>query len=252
MMVEVPSAVMMIDHFVEEVDFLSIGTNDLIQYTLAVDRGNKEVANLYNASDPAMLRLIDMTLKAANRAGVPANMCGQMSGSTTYTQLLIGLGLRHFSVAARRASGNQAGGAAIDRRRLRADRRAGDEHGKRSNHQQLFARGIETNAPCQTPVMTCRRQFVVETRETLDDRSAKRVPTAVSRIQLRRILTEIYPFFPELILPRFGSADGKRTYGATTRANPLSRSKTIFAGSVTAIWCEPGSVCCVARRCRWA
>jgi len=99
MMVEVPSAVMMIDHFVEEVSFLSIGTNDLIQYTLAVDRGNKEVANLYNASDPAMLRLIDMTLKSAHRRGIPANMCGQMSGSTTYTQLLIGLGLRHFSVA---------------------------------------------------------------------------------------------------------------------------------------------------------
>jgi phosphotransferase system enzyme I (PtsI) len=99
MMVEVPSAVMMIDHFVEEVDFLSIGTNDLTQYTLAVDRGNKEVANLYNASDPAMLRLIDLTLKAAERGGIPVNMCGQMSGSTTYTQLLIGMGLRHFSVA---------------------------------------------------------------------------------------------------------------------------------------------------------
>lgn len=98
MMVEVPSAVMMIDHFVEEVDFISIGTNDLIQYTLAVDRGNKEVANLYNASDPAMLRLIDMTIKAAKKGDIPANMCGQMSGSTTYTQLLIGLGLRHFSV----------------------------------------------------------------------------------------------------------------------------------------------------------
>ncbi len=98
MMVEVPSAVMMIDHFVEEVDFLSIGTNDLIQYTLAVDRGNKEVANLYNASDPAMLRLIDMTIKAGQKGGIPVNMCGQMSGSTTYTQLLIGLGLRHFSV----------------------------------------------------------------------------------------------------------------------------------------------------------
>jgi len=81
------------------VDFISIGTNDLIQYTLAVDRSNKEVAALYNACDPAVLRLIDMSIKAADRAKVGVNMCGQMSGSTTYTQLLLGLGLRQFSVA---------------------------------------------------------------------------------------------------------------------------------------------------------
>ena len=94
MMVEVPAAVMMIDHFVEEVDFVSIGTNDLVQYTLAVDRSNKEVASLYNSCDPAVLRLIDMTIKACNRANIPANLCGQMSGSVRYTQLLLGLGLR--------------------------------------------------------------------------------------------------------------------------------------------------------------
>jgi phosphotransferase system enzyme I (PtsI) len=99
MMVEVPAAVMMIDQFVEEVDFVSIGTNDLIQYALAVDRTNKEVASLYNSCDPAVLRLIDMTVKAARRAEISSNLCGQMSGSVRYTQLLLGLGLRTFSVA---------------------------------------------------------------------------------------------------------------------------------------------------------
>jgi phosphotransferase system enzyme I (PtsI) len=98
MMVEVPAAVMMIDHFVREVDFVSLGTNDLIQYTMAVDRSNKDVAGLYNASDPAVVRLIEMTVRACRKANIQANLCGQMSGSVTYTQLLLGLGLRHFSV----------------------------------------------------------------------------------------------------------------------------------------------------------
>ncbi len=98
MMVETPAAAMMIDVFVKEVDFVSIGTNDLIQYTLAVDRGNKDVADLYNASDPSVLRLIRRSLDAAAAVGVPANLCGQMSGSVVYTQLLLGLGLRQLSV----------------------------------------------------------------------------------------------------------------------------------------------------------
>jgi phosphotransferase system enzyme I (PtsI) len=98
MMVEVPSAVIMLDQFVDEVDFLSIGTNDLIQYTLAVDRGNKDVADLYSSADPALLRLIDKTLKTAAPAEVPVSLCGQMSGSPTYTMLLLGLGLRSLSV----------------------------------------------------------------------------------------------------------------------------------------------------------
>ena len=75
MMVEVPAAVMMIDHFVEEVDFLSIGTNDLIQYTLAVDRSNKDVAELYNAGDPAVLRLIDMAIDGGRRASRCRSTC---------------------------------------------------------------------------------------------------------------------------------------------------------------------------------
>ncbi|MGB8854491.1 MAG: phosphoenolpyruvate--protein phosphotransferase [Pirellulales bacterium] len=98
MMVETPAAVMMLDTFIKEVDFVSIGTNDLIQYTLAVDRGNKDVADLYNACDPAVLRLLRRSLDVAREAGVPANVCGQMSGSVMFTQLLLGLGLRQLSV----------------------------------------------------------------------------------------------------------------------------------------------------------
>lgn len=97
-MVEVPSVVMMIDRFVEEVDFLSIGTNDLVQYTLAVDRNNKDVVSLYNDSDPAVLKLIEQTVRAAQRRPVPVSLCGRMSASPTYTMLLLGLGLRQFSV----------------------------------------------------------------------------------------------------------------------------------------------------------
>jgi len=97
MMVETPASVMMIDRFVEEVDFLSIGTNDLIQYTLAVDRNNKDVVGLYNPADPSVLKLIAMAIRAAGEKQVPINMCGQMSGSSLYTMLLLGMGLRRFS-----------------------------------------------------------------------------------------------------------------------------------------------------------
>jgi phosphoenolpyruvate-protein phosphotransferase (PTS system enzyme I) len=98
-MVESPAAAILIDRFVREVDFLSIGTNDLIQYTLAVDRGNPAVNDLYQASDPAVLRLIEQTLKAATEAHVEASLCGQMSSEPIYTMLLLGLGLRRLSVA---------------------------------------------------------------------------------------------------------------------------------------------------------
>jgi phosphotransferase system enzyme I (PtsI) len=98
MMVEVPSAVMMLDRFVEEVDFFSIGTNDLIQYVLAVDRSNKDVASLYTAGDPSILRMINMAINTANKHDVPISMCGQMCGNPLYTMLLLGMGLRSMSV----------------------------------------------------------------------------------------------------------------------------------------------------------
>ena len=109
MMVEVPSAVMMLDHFAEEVDFFSIGTNDLIQYALAVDRSNKDVAGLYTAADPSVLRLINMAVSTAKKYEVPISMCGQMCGNPLYTMLLpIGLGLPQHERDAGGASGDQA------------------------------------------------------------------------------------------------------------------------------------------------
>jgi phosphoenolpyruvate-protein phosphotransferase (PTS system enzyme I) len=88
----------MLDRFADEVDFFSIGTNDLIQYALAVDRSNKDVASLYTASDPAVLRLIQMSIDTSMRHNVPISMCGQMSGNPLYTMLLLGMGLRTLSV----------------------------------------------------------------------------------------------------------------------------------------------------------
>ena len=97
-MVEAPAAVVMLDAFLAEVDFVSLGTNDLTQYALAVDRTNKDVASLYNSGDPAVLRLIQMSIQTARNTSTPITMCGQMSGSTTYTMLLLGLGIRSLSV----------------------------------------------------------------------------------------------------------------------------------------------------------
>lgn len=98
MMVEVPAAVVMLERFVKEVDFLSIGTNDLAQYTLAVDRSNEYVADLYQSSDPAVLRLIQQCVEVADAAEIPLALCGEMSSNPGRALLLIGLGVRNLSV----------------------------------------------------------------------------------------------------------------------------------------------------------
>jgi phosphoenolpyruvate-protein phosphotransferase (PTS system enzyme I) len=97
-MIEVPSAAIMAEHLAREVDFFSIGTNDLVQYTVAADRTNETVASLYNPGDPAVLRLIDLVIRAAEKNNVEVNVCGEMSGDPIYTMLLLGMGLRQLSV----------------------------------------------------------------------------------------------------------------------------------------------------------
>ncbi|MCL4184132.1 MAG: phosphoenolpyruvate--protein phosphotransferase [Burkholderiaceae bacterium] len=97
-MVEVPAAALSAGLFVRKLDFLSIGTNDLIQYTLAIDRADHDVASLYEPFHPAVLRLIGMTIRAARRAGTPVAVCGEMAGDWAATRLLLGMGLTQFSM----------------------------------------------------------------------------------------------------------------------------------------------------------
>lgn len=99
-MVEVPAVAIAIEPFAEALDFLSIGTNDLIQYTLAIDRGDPEVAPLYDPLHPAVLRLLSATINAGARKGIPVSVCGEMAGDTDLTRLLLGLGLTQFSMPA--------------------------------------------------------------------------------------------------------------------------------------------------------
>ena len=97
---EVPAASIMAGIIDTYLEFLSIGTNDLIQYTLAVDRLDDEVDYLFDPLHPAVLRLIRMTIKAGHSAGIPVSMCGEMAGDPRFTRLLLGLGLREFSMQA--------------------------------------------------------------------------------------------------------------------------------------------------------
>jgi len=97
-MVEIPAAALSLNVFVKKLNFLSIGTNDLIQYTLAIDRTDEEVAHLYDPLHPAVLQLLAQVIGGANKAGIPVSVCGEMAGELAYTRLLLGLGLRQFSM----------------------------------------------------------------------------------------------------------------------------------------------------------
>ena len=115
-MIEIPAAVLTLPMLLRYFDFLSIGTNDLIQYTLAIDRADEAVAHLYDPWHPAVLLLLHGTIQAARRAGKAVSVCGEMAGDTAFTELLLAMGLRSFSMHPARV-------AAIKQRVLRADTR---------------------------------------------------------------------------------------------------------------------------------
>jgi phosphotransferase system enzyme I (PtsI) len=96
-MIEVPAAALCADIFAREFDFFSIGTNDLMQYTLATDRVDESVNHLFDPLHPGVLRLIDQVIKAAAHAKIPVSMCGEMAGDPLFTPLLLAMGLREFS-----------------------------------------------------------------------------------------------------------------------------------------------------------
>jgi phosphotransferase system enzyme I (PtsI) len=97
-MIEIPAAALSLGPFLRRLNFLSIGTNDLIQYTLAIDRTDGSVAHLYDPLHPAVLKLISMTIQSAQRGGMPVAVCGEMAGDPKLTRLLLGMGLRQFSM----------------------------------------------------------------------------------------------------------------------------------------------------------
>ena len=98
MMIEIPAAAIMAETFAKECDFFSIGTNDLIQYTMAAERGNTQIANLYTKNHPAVIRLIKQTIDAAHNNGIFCGMCGEAASNFQYIPLLIGMGLNEFSM----------------------------------------------------------------------------------------------------------------------------------------------------------
>jgi phosphotransferase system enzyme I (PtsI) len=100
LMIEVPSSAIMADRLAREVSFFSIGTNDLLQYLMAVDRGNERIAHLHDPANPAVVRILKMVVDAAHAAGIWVGICGELAGDIEFTPLLVGLGIDELSTSA--------------------------------------------------------------------------------------------------------------------------------------------------------
>jgi phosphotransferase system enzyme I (PtsI) len=153
-MVELPSAAMIADRLALECDFLSIGTNDLIQYTMAIDRQNKDVAYLYRPLHLAVLRTLRLVCQAGRDAGIPVSMCGEMAGEPSFVLVLLGLGLAELSMngpsipLVKRVirAANAADGRALVERLMELTAADDIEREVRSEMQRLFPDLVETEA----------------------------------------------------------------------------------------------------------
>ena len=168
-MIEIPGAALAADSLARDCDFFSIGTNDLTMYTLAIDRGDEQVAHLYNPLHPAVLRLIQFTTAAALRARIPINVCGEMAGDERMTALLLGLGIRDLSMAP----------AALPRvkqriRNLdlsRGDPSRPDDHGPgRRRHGRGAARRLQRTGLTRARALTAGRSHLLSGAPRADRR----------------------------------------------------------------------------------
>jgi len=144
-MIEVPAAALMLPMLLKHFDFVSIGTNDLIQYTLAIDRADEAVSHLYDPWHPAVLRLIAQTISKANELGKDVCVCGEMAGDPAFTELLLGMGLRSFSMHPTQVS-------SIKKRILRVDSKVWSKHVDlicEGEDPQAIHRQLQTAVPGQ-------------------------------------------------------------------------------------------------------
>ncbi|ANM28820.1 hypothetical protein ABI59_03160 [Acidobacteria bacterium Mor1] len=146
-MIEVPAAALAADIFGQEADFFSIGTNDLIQYALAVDRGNESVSRLYEPLHPAVIRMIRMVVESADRNGIPVSLCGEMAADPRYAGLLVGLGLRELSIQPRSLGPVRQRIRELDGDHLRRIAADAGKCGSASEVESLLAHELAADAP---------------------------------------------------------------------------------------------------------